>query len=306
MTSWQTRAIAPVLSWMFGRKGRTREDGLATLADPRPEADVPRRLRPRTVLHHVEGRSVMLMLPSPTVALDTGAAVLYLHGGAFVHGINARHWELVADLADATGATVYVPSYGRAPHHTAEEAIPFLRAVVEHIEAWSAAGPPPVPLRLQVAGDSAGGTLALLLAQELRGDPRLRGLTLIAPALDLSLENPAIRTVDPTDPWLSREGLLPLLEAWAGDRALDDPAVSPLFGPLEGLSPADLYVGTRDLCWPDAMVLQELAPADWDLRVHVSPGSPHVHPLLPTPEGRAARGELLARARELLSEDAPA
>lgn len=41
MTSWQTRAIAPVLSWMFWRKGRTREDGLATLADPRPEADVP-------------------------------------------------------------------------------------------------------------------------------------------------------------------------------------------------------------------------------------------------------------------------
>lgn len=185
-------------------------------------------------------------------------AVLYLHGGAFVHGIAVQHWRLVAELAD--------------------------RAVVTELDG---AG------QLHVVGDSAGGTLALLLAQMCapRGD--IAGLTLIAPLLDLTLDNPEMARVERIDPWLSRAGMMPSLRSWAGGRALDAPALSPLHGNLESLPPTLVLVGSRDICLPDCRRLRRDAPSSWDLTLHVEEGSPHVYPLLPTPEGRAARARLL-------------
>jgi acetyl esterase/lipase len=229
-----------------------------------------------------------------------GAALIYFHGGAFVHGIRRQHWALVADLADATGAPVYVPHYGRAPEHTSDEALDLVDALVEHLSGASEPAQEPSPaaaVRIHLAGDSAGGTLALLAAQHLRGRHQVTGLTLISPALDLTQSNPAIADVEPLDPWLSRAGTRPLLEAWAGDRDLDDPLVSPVLGDLSGLPPIHVFSGTHDICWPDVAVLRRrAAEAGTDVTVHAAEGSPHVHVLLPTPEGRRDRATLLATA----------
>ena len=143
-------------------------------------------------------------------------------------------------------------------------------------------------------GDSAGGNLALVLAQGHPHDGTLAGLTLIAPWVDVGMGNPAIDAVEPHDPWLTRAGMLPIASHWAAGRALTDPVVSPLYGDLAVLPPTLVLVGTRDICRPDCERLRELAPATVDLTLHVEPGSPHDYPLLPTPEGR--------RAREAISE----
>lgn len=149
-------------------------------------------------------------------------------------------------------------------------------------------------VRIHLVGDSAGGALALLAAQHLRRQARIVGLTLISPALDLSQSNPAIDAVEPADPWLSRAGTRPLLEAWAGDRDLQDPWVSPIFGDLTGLPPIEVFAGTRDICWPDVEVLEHRCrEAGTEVTVHAAEGSPHVHVLLPTPEGRRDRAVLL-------------
>ncbi len=290
----------------------TRARGLRSLTRGKPPAPPPAPLRARVRRHAlpVPGRPALdrvrpaprattpTTTPTTTTTTTPGpsvprAAVVYFHGGAFVHGIARQHWRLIGDLADATGAPVYVPHYGRAPQHTGEEVFALVDAVVELVTRREGDGPASV--RIHLAGDSAGGAIALLAAQHLRGDPRLVGVTLISPALDLSQSNPAIAEVEPSDPWLSRAGTAPLLEAWAGDLDLQDPRVSPVFGDLSGLPPIQVYSGTRDICWPDVAVLERRCrEAGTDITVQVAEGSPHVHVLLPTPEGRRDRVALLA------------
>lgn len=301
MTSWANRGVVTYLRLVLHPTTATRARGLRSLTRGKAPASPPRRLRARVRRRAlpVAGRPALdRVRPSPTTEPRPGTAVVYLHGGAFVHGIARQHWGLIGDLADATGAPVYVPHYGRAPQHTAEEIRPLVEAVVEQVtrrDGDDRGGGDHAAVRIHLAGDSAGGALALLAAQHLRGDPRVVGVTLISPALDLSQSNPGIAAVEPADPWLSRAGTAPLLEAWAGPRDLQDPGVSPLFGDLAGLPPIQVYSGTRDICWPDVAVLQRRCQeAGTSIAVHVAAGSPHVHVLLPTPEGRRDRATLLA------------
>ena len=97
----------------------------------------------------------------------TGAALLYLHGGGYVIGSARSGAGLAAALARRTSAVAYSLDYRLAPEH------PFPAAVQDGLAAYRAlldAGHEPE--RLVVAGDSAGGGLALaLLAGRPRGGP---------------------------------------------------------------------------------------------------------------------------------------
>lgn len=308
MTSWRNRGVLAYARLVMHPATATRDRGLRTLTRGRAPARPPRGLRGRVRRRALAGPArhpLDRVRPSPATTPVPGTAVVYFHGGAFVHGITRQHWQLVGDLADATGAPVHVPHYGRAPGHTGAEVFDLFDALVEHILLRDGLDAPDgqqgrPAVRLHLVGDSAGGTLALLAAQHLRDAPTaaggvlVAGLTLISPALDLSQSNPAIDAVEPTDPWLSRAGTRPLLEAWAGDRDLQDPRVSPIFGDLSGLPPVEVFAGTRDICWPDVVVLERRCrEAGTEITVHAAEGSPHVHVLLPTPEGRQHRAVLL-------------
>jgi len=119
---------------------------------------------------------------------------------------------------------------------------------------------------------------------------------LISPALDLSLGNPDIASVEPTDPWLSRDALHVYAERWRGDLPVDDPRVSPLAADLTGLGPLTVFSGTRDILNPDARLLADkAAAAGVDIEYYEQPGLIHVYPLTPTPEGRAARRIIVER-----------
>ncbi len=277
------------------KRYRTYEAGLRSMAHALPEAPAPDDLAGRLATKALGSGEVVTVRPRSD-AVPAPGALVYLHGGAFVNGIQAQHWSLVAHLADTTGREVHVARYPLAPAADVNDAEAFLGALHER---FAPHGP------LHVLGDSAGGTLTLLLAQAHAGDGSIAGLTLIAPWLDLSMTNPAIAAVERRDPWLTRAGMLPIAAHWAAGRELTDPTVSPLYGDLGGLPPTVVLVGSRDICRPDCDRLRELAPATADLTVHVEPGSPHDYPLLPTPEGRRARDEITAHVRRTLSGSGP-
>ena len=47
--------------------------------------------------------------------VDSGATLLYLHGGAYALGSAKGYRGVVARLADAAGMTALVPDYSRSP-----------------------------------------------------------------------------------------------------------------------------------------------------------------------------------------------
>jgi acetyl esterase/lipase len=141
-----------------------------------------------------------------------------------------------------------------------------------------------------IAGDSAGGGLALGFAQTLAADglPQPRRLVLVSPWLDLTLSHPDLPALEPRDPWLNIDGTKEAGTVWAGGDDPTQPKLSPINGQLAGLAPMDVTVGTHELCLPDVLLLQErAAAAGAELRVTVCPGAVHVYPLVPAPEGRA-------------------
>ena len=231
----------------------------------------------------VAGRPVLRL--SPRAGAD-GTHLVYLHGGAFVNPLLPAHWWIVRELVQRTGTTVTVPLYRLAPEGDADEGYDFLAA------AWADLTGRARAERIVVAGDSAGGNLAIGLAMALRdaGERVPDHVVGFSPALDLTATHPAVRELDPHDPMLSADEVVPLCQAWAGGRSLTDPLVSPLYGDAAGLPPVHLVQGGRDILAADALAFaRELARAGNPGRLIYEPGAFHVYVgAWWTPEARRA------------------
>lgn len=222
---------------------------------------------------------------------DSSGHVIYAHGGGWINTIRSQHWALIFQIAAEAQVTVTVPIWRLLPYGDAREA----NALMLRLHAALRRSGPFVHL----AGDSAGGQIALSAALALR-DAGIAGIrtVLIAPALDLTISNPRIPDVLPSDPWLGVDGCRVLAEKWAGDLPLTDPVVSPLFGDLHDLGPLLIASGTRDILNPDAHLLVDKArAAGVEVTVLERAGAVHDFPLLPTRVGAAARSRIVAALR---------
>ncbi|GAA0997697.1 hypothetical protein GCM10009563_20540 [Subtercola frigoramans] len=296
----------------------------AALAKQKPQSTPPQSLRTRHIVidqrfgdftnYSVRPRRENPAASSgmhPDVQPPQRRAVLYLHGGAYVNGMAPQHWSLVSQMVDA-GLRVDVSDYGLAPRYTHRDAYPFVTEVYRALLDEEGSQ------NVTIVGDSAGGALALGLAQTFRATPAPtptptptprpgqvparvhppmpRQLLLISPWLDLTLTNPEIDEFHRHDPWLSAVALREEGLAWAGGDDPTDPRLSPISGSLQGLPPTHIYIGTRDILYPDVQVLHERSGrVDWHVTVDVCPGAVHVYPLVPAPEGRRAARDIVAR-----------
>ncbi|MGP5227699.1 alpha/beta hydrolase fold domain-containing protein [Arthrobacter rhombi] len=234
--------------------------------------------------------------PAYTLApRSTGARghVVYAHGGGWVSEIARQHWQLAAQIAAEARTTVHVLIYPLVPFGTARQVVDgFTTEVLTCLESAE----PTV-----LAGDSAGGQIVLSTLLQLRDQ---HGVTLprtiaIAPAVDLSMKNPEIAIVQPSDPWLGTRGTQVFIDLWKDTLDVDNPVVSPLNGKLDGLGPITLFTGTRDILNPDGRLFAEQASAAGvEIEYLEKQGQIHVYPLLPTVIGRTARQHIVARVRE--------
>jgi acetyl esterase/lipase len=218
------------------------------------------RSRHRVDEHDVAG------FPSFTVAPRTGGGsrhVLYLHGGAYVHPPHKEHWSFVGDLVTDLNCSVTLPLYPLAPRYRYDTTLEVVWQAYQRIAAVTE------PADQVVMGDSAGGGLTLALAQRLRAESRRQpaNLVLLSPWLDITLNDPAVATLDRRDPYLSIPGLLEAARLYAGTLDHTDPRLSPLFGELTGLGRLSVFTGSRDVLFIDARRLRaqaELQDVDLD------------------------------------------
>lgn len=210
--------------------------------------------------------------------------VYWLHGGGFVAPIDPFHTRYLARLARELRARVVVPEFPWAPEHTWRDSH---EPLADDLAQWAGRG------RVVLGGDSAGGGLALALAQSVRdrGGPQPERMLLLAPWVDLTTSTPETHDQGSVDPWLILGNLLIYADWWAGSPDdLGRPEVSPGLGDLGGLPPTLMFCGTRDLLMPGCRLLADrAAAAGWDLTYLERPELLHVFPLLPViPEARVA------------------
>jgi acetyl esterase/lipase len=215
--------------------------------------------------------------------------MLYFHGGGFVKPMFKEHWPLVAEMVKRCGVSVTVPLYPVVPEapYTAQDDL--ADAV------WADLAARHDPSRIILNGDSAGGHMALALALRLvaAGGPQPGKLALFAPWLDLGLADPAIATVEPHDIMLKIGTLRACGGLVAAGRAMDDPAVSPLYAPAEMLAqlpPTRIWTGGHDLFIIDSRhFLSRLIDAGVNAKLYEYAGAPHVFmAILPTREAKDA------------------
>ncbi|SHL01860.1 Acetyl esterase/lipase [Pseudonocardia thermophila] len=249
---------------------------VAPVLDPRLPVAVRRRLLDATgfALPSPRGtrrrRTSLGGVPADRVTVAGGDGphqVLFLHGGGYSLGSARTYRAFAAHLARATGAPVHVPEYRLAPEHPHPAAVDDAHAAYRALRAVGHE-----PQRIAVAGDSAGGGLALSLLLRLRAEGAdLPGsVALISPWLDLDLSSPTLEANRRTDVLLSRHWLE---QAAAGYRAGADPAdLRPLQADLTGLPPIHLLAATGEILLGDADALAaRLAAA----------GAPHTYDRVP-------------------------
>ncbi|WZH37799.1 MAG: alpha/beta hydrolase fold domain-containing protein [Microbacterium enclense] len=251
------------------RRALARDDYLVTLSPDRRPVDPPPHLRRtgRVVVTRREGLSVIRYEPATRTP---GLELMYLPGGGLVNPLVAEHWWIVARLARATGAAVTVVNYPLAPEHDAADTAAFIDAEYERLAQRSGLS------RLIVAGDSAGGTLALGLTA--RADRRPDALVLFSPWLDLELAHPGIASRMRRDPSLRVPGLRAAADAWANGRSLRDPGLNPIRADLSSLPPTVIFQGGRDIFFDDTMSFFARArAAGAPVRVVAAPDGFHVY-----------------------------
>lgn len=215
------------------------------------------------ILGGIQGEWV---IPAPSERPET--RLFYIHGGGFV-ACSARTHRPVTGSFARRGLTVFAPDYRLAPGH------PFPAAIDDIVAAWTefaALGP------AAVAGDSAGGNLALALMLRLReaGLPLPRAAALFSPVTDLVGTGLSHRANARRDAMFDPEGLRRLRPAYLGAADPADPLASPLLADLAGLPPLLLHVGERELLRDDSIRLAEKArAAGVPVELTVFPVVPH-------------------------------
>jgi epsilon-lactone hydrolase len=232
---------------------------------------------------------------------DAGRVLLFLHGGGFELGSLRSDGELAARLGRAAGMRVLFPEYRLAPEH------PFPAAIDDVLAAWhwlrtdqglSASS-------LAVAGDSAGGGLAVALLVALRdaGEARPAAAALMSPTVDLTSSGASMTERVEADPFSTPALLRQLAASYLAGADPKTPLASPLFAALDGLPPLLILVGTADLLLSDSERLAAAATeAGVEVTLEIGEGLPHVYPImLGTPEAAEATEQigkfLQARAR---------
>jgi monoterpene epsilon-lactone hydrolase len=208
------------------------------------------------------------------VGVNDDRAVLYLHGGGYTLGSCNTHRALGARLALASQTPVLVIDYRLAPEH------PFPAALKDAAKAYRWLIDPGMSVRpIALAGDSAGGGLAIATAIALRdqGDQLPAAIVCMSPWADLTIQGESMVTRACADPLISRESSLYHAALYVDQQDPNSPLISPVYADLRGLPPLLIQAGDREVLLSDSVCLAEHArQAGVDTTLEVWDGMWHV------------------------------
>lgn len=233
---------------------------------PRPASLAERRVR-------LDGLGAQYLLPpdvcaepvdaggvaaewTSTPAADPSRVILFLHGGGYVSGSIRSHRHMIAQAGREAGARTLALGYRLAPEH------PFPAALEDALTGYCwllAQGF--APNNIAVAGESAGGGLALATLVTLRdaGTPLPSSAWLSSPWIDLENAGATMATKADVDPLISKPYLAELAALYLGGADPRSPLASPLYANLRDLPPMLIQVGSAETLLDDAVRLAAAA-----------------------------------------------
>ena len=277
----------------------------------RPDLDIMRTRRlvarmDRRLSRHMPGTGAVETVDAGLPAAWHGDAaasqrgtILYLHGGAWCLHLPGAYRRLALRLSALTGMRVLLPDYRLAPEHPFPAGVDDCFATYRWLIDQGYAERP-----LAIAGDSAGGSLALVTLMRARDAslPLPDCAVLISPSTDLTMSGPSIEYNERADPMFAHDalGLLPDLYCPGVERA--HPWLSPLFGQWQGLPPLLFHAGSTEMLLDDSVRAHDRArAAGVDARIRIWKSLPHVAPLFTfMPEAHLALREIAAFIEEQL------
>ena len=205
--------------------------------------------------------------------------ILYCHGGGYTSGSFRYARSITNKLASSTSMDVLSFDYRLAPEN------PYPAALEDAMNVWNHLMYHGYGARdIIIAGDSAGGNLALALTLKLKEQGRLlpRGLVLFSPWTDLTMSGKSHKEKAELDPILSAEYLQRCRESYAPEMELKNPLISPVFGDFTGFPPTYIQVGTNEILLSDSTKLQrQLQNYHVPVKMEYYPGMWHVFQMSP-------------------------
>ena len=209
--------------------------------------------------------------------------ILYCHGGGYSTGSSLYARTLTTKLAASTSMDVLAFDYRLAPEN------PYPAALEDALKAWKHLMQYGYGARdVLVAGDSAGGNLALALTLKLKEQARLlpKGLLLMSPWTDLAGSGKSYLSKKDVDPVLNAGYLDAMKENYLGAQNTQetwaDPFVSPLYGDFEDFPPTYIQVGDQEILRSDSVLLyKKMNKAGVNVKIDIYKGMWHVFQMSP-------------------------
>ena len=205
--------------------------------------------------------------------------ILYCHGGGYSTGSTVYARTLTSKLAASTSMDVLSFDYRLAPEH------PYPAATEDAMQVWNYLMLLGYGARdIILAGDSAGGNLALSLTLKLKEEGRLlpRGLVLMSPWTDLTSSGKSYISKAEIDPVMNGTYLEKMIRNYAEGQELTNPLISPLFGDYVGFPPTYIQVGNNEILLDDSVMLyKKLLKANVSVKLEMFKGMWHVFQMSP-------------------------
>ncbi len=239
----------------------------------------------------VPGLDMPALMITPNQVDIPDAAILHLHGGAYVSGGLLQCRRVISPISAAAGVRALTFSYRLAPRYPYPAQLEDAMRAYRHLRnaGYSAR-------KIALVGESAGGNLALALALKLRGagEEMPAAIALLSPWVDLKQTGESYASLAGVDATLDREALMESAVAFAGspDR-LGDPDISPVYASFSSFPPVLIHCGTHEILLSDSEMLERALLRDGvDAQLVRWEGMCHVFQAFGFEESKAANRQI--------------
>lgn len=187
-------------------------------------------------------------------ARQSDTVILYLHGGGYTCGNIDFAIGFASTLAKTLGLRVFAPAYRLAPEDRYPAAVDDVLSAYDYLIECGIS-----PKSIILCGESAGGGLCCSLCLRLSalGREVPAGIIAISPWVDLTMSGDSIKTNADVDIALTYERLKFFADSYVGEtNDPKNPEISPIFADVTAMPPSLIFVGSDEVLFDDAQVLE--------------------------------------------------